>query len=88
MKIARSCPTGGGKNQHNNTAERLKRMLIKKSGGNSPNPAFAKVNPTPQLMGTESAKPMSLGVMRILILQLWQIVKLVSIIDLKMRNML
>ena len=35
-------------------------MLIKKSGGNSPNPAFAKVNPMPQLMGTDSARPISL----------------------------
>ena len=65
-KIARSCPIGGGKNQTNTTADTMKRMLIKKSGGNSSNPAFAKVIPIPQMIGTDSANPMSLSVIRIL----------------------
>jgi hypothetical protein len=43
----------------------MKRMLIKKSGGNSSNPAFAKVIPIPQMIGTDSANPMSLSVIRI-----------------------
>jgi hypothetical protein len=65
MKIARSCPAGGGKSQHSNAAEMQKRIPIKKSGGNSSNPAFAKVIPIPQMIGTESANPMSFKVIRI-----------------------
>jgi hypothetical protein len=64
-KIARSCPIGDGKNQTNTTADTIKRILIKKSGGNSSNPAFAKTIPIPQMIGTDSANPMSLKVIRI-----------------------
>jgi hypothetical protein len=44
----------------------MKRILIKKSGGNSSNPALAKTIPIPQMIGTDSANPMSLKVIRIL----------------------
>jgi len=69
IKIARSCPRGGGKNQHNNNAERLNLMLIKKMGGNSAIPIFARVKPIPQITGTDSARPMSLIVIGIILKQ-------------------
>ena len=63
-KIIFNCPTGGGKNQHRINAERVNRKLIKKRGGNSFKPAFAKVNPIPHIMGTDNANPKSLTVRR------------------------
>jgi hypothetical protein len=61
-KIILNCPTGGGKNQHRINADRANRKLIKKRGGNSFKPAFAKVNPIPHMMGTDNANPKSLAV--------------------------
>jgi hypothetical protein len=42
-------------------AVRTNRRLIKKRGGNSFKPAFAKVNPMPHMTGTDNANPKSLA---------------------------
>jgi hypothetical protein len=45
-------------------ADRVNRKLIKKMGGNSFKPAFAKVNPMPHMTGTDNANPKSFMVRR------------------------